>query len=111
MDAEQLDTKIQIAKDGEAVHSLGAWIGNRINDPTLGNGTQQNCQKTGDMGLIAPHPLREKINHPGSSRGTYPVSNKSTRYANTHRGCNNENHMRLYMGQGHTPENSNIIPP
>ena len=38
MDAEQLDTKIQIAKDREAVHSLGAWIGNRINDHTLGNG-------------------------------------------------------------------------
>ena len=31
-DADPLDEKIRIAKDGEAVRSLGAWIGNRIND-------------------------------------------------------------------------------
>ena len=33
-DIEPLDEKIHIAKDGEAVRSLGAWIGNKVNDLT-----------------------------------------------------------------------------
>ena len=33
-DEKPLDQKIRIAKDGEVVHSLGAWIGNKIKDHT-----------------------------------------------------------------------------
>ena len=33
-DEEPLDQKIRIAKDGEAVRSLGTWIGNKIKDHT-----------------------------------------------------------------------------
>ena len=33
-DAEPLDAKIHIARDGEAVCSLGAWIGNKVKDLT-----------------------------------------------------------------------------
>ena len=32
-DKKMLDHQIKIARDGEAVCSLGAWIGNKINDP------------------------------------------------------------------------------
>lgn len=32
-DKKTLDHQIKIVRDGEAVHSLGAWIGNKINDP------------------------------------------------------------------------------
>jgi hypothetical protein len=34
LDREQLNDRIHIAKDGEAVRSLGAWIGNNANDLT-----------------------------------------------------------------------------
>ena len=33
-DAQPLDEKIHIAADGEAVRSLGAWIGNKVDDLT-----------------------------------------------------------------------------
>ena len=33
-DSNPLDEKIHIARDGEAVRSLGAWIGNKVNDLT-----------------------------------------------------------------------------
>ena len=33
-DCTPLDDRIHIAKDGEAVRSLGAWIGNKADDPT-----------------------------------------------------------------------------
>lgn len=33
-DQTQLDDRIHIARDGEAVRSLGAWIGNKAEDPT-----------------------------------------------------------------------------
>ena len=33
-DEDTLDQRIHVAKDGEPVRSLGAWIGNKINDPT-----------------------------------------------------------------------------
>jgi hypothetical protein len=34
IDQTRLDEKIQIAKDGDTVRSLGAWIGNRVNNLT-----------------------------------------------------------------------------
>ena len=81
-DQSQLDNRIHIAKDGEAVRSLGAWIGNHAIDLTPWELTLDKIRKTKSMEKISPHNIRQTPHNPSHHWGAHTIPSSSPRNAN-----------------------------
>ena len=74
--AAPLDPKIHVAEDGIAVCSLGAWIGNNINDLTPWEAVLDKIiRKLEIWARFHPTVYRKRLISPSCSGGPYTVPN------------------------------------
>ena len=88
LDQSQLNNRIHITKDGEAVRSLGAWIGNNTNDLMPWEMMLDRIRKkVRTVEQNAPHALWQTTYSTGNCRGTHTIPGESSRHAKPHRIC------------------------
>lgn len=73
---------IHIAKDGEAICTLGAWIGNNVDQAAIWSTILDKIRCSLEQwGKKSPHNFWKTAHNTNDSRGDVPISNKSTRDA------------------------------